>query len=297
MVRVAPSYRLDRTTLLLASGGLLMRLGGITAVAVAVASVTSGCSASSAPSAVQPTPQVIYVTPAPVLPSTSAPSVVSTETPAPTEATTPEPTSGATQDDPIVHAIKRSYGGGIWVQIVVPVTNVGTTWIDIDSSQPDYTIYDKGGGVLGTGTFTYAYPTFLGPGQTGYLADTASIDGAKTTEVGKVETTATYQEVAQDDAVILTTAHVKNRNGTYGDNPTSTGTITNTSTTSAESAHVGAFYFDGSGRLLGFSSTNLIENLGANKTKGFETLAEYGPPFTISAIKKTIVLAGCDYCN
>lgn len=173
--------------------------------------------------------------------------------------------------------------------IVVEVKNTGAGWIELLASSSDWTIYDADNAVVTTGGFIYAYPTYLAPGETGYLAEHAVINDVKAKSFKRVETDGQYAPVEAADAIILTASKTKNRLDS-GETITA-GTITNKSDQDVQNAHVGAFYFDAKGKLLGFSSTNLVENLRAGKSKGFVTLGEHAFK---GKVAKTIVLAGGD---
>lgn len=173
--------------------------------------------------------------------------------------------------------------------IVVEVKNTGAGWIELLPSSSDWTIYGADDAVITTGGFVYAYPTYLAPGATGYLAEHAVVNGVRAKTFKRVETTGQYAPVDAADAIVLMASKTKNRLDS-GETITA-GTITNKSDQDVQSAHVGAFYFDAKGKLLGFSSTNLVENLRAGKSKGFVTLGEHAFKGTIA---KTVVLAGSD---
>ena len=84
------------------------------------------------------------------------------------------------------------------------------------------------------------------------------------------------------------------RRATIGDGLYVTGTVTNTSDQNVSSAHVGAVFLDAKGVPIGFSSTNLVENLSAGKTKGFETLPS-ACAINRSSVAKVVVLDGSSY--
>jgi hypothetical protein len=180
--------------------------------------------------------------------------------------------------------------------IVVEVKNTGNAWVHLEPSESDFTIYEPDDTVATTGSFLYSYPAYLGPGQTGYFAEEITTDDAKARNMKRVETNTYFNEADQSDAILLTVAKVKNTRPAYSfDGITTSGTVTNRSGQDVTQASVGAFYFDGNGRLLGFSYTNLVENLADGQTKGFKTVSGAPPSLRITAIKRTEVLAAPSY--
>jgi hypothetical protein len=176
--------------------------------------------------------------------------------------------------------------------IIIELKNEGTGWAELRGG--DYTIYDGSENVLGTGSFSYSYPRFLAPGATGYLADGAYVENAKASAIKRVEADGGYDEASAEDVIELSTAKAQIKRESYGDGLYVTGTVTNKSSEDVQSAHVGAFFLDAAGRPIGFAYTNLIENLTAGKTKGFETVAS-DCPIKRTSVAKVVVLAGNDF--
>lgn len=175
--------------------------------------------------------------------------------------------------------------------IIVELFNEGGGWAELRGG--DYTVYDDDENVVGTGSFTYSYPRYLAPGATGYLADDGYFEDTKITKLKRVEADGRYDDVEVEDAVSLKTAKVQIKRESYGDGLHTTGTVTNASTIAVDSAHVGSFFLDTKGRPIGFSYTNLVSDLTAGKTKGFETL-DSSCPIKRSSVDKVVTLAGDD---
>ncbi len=237
----------------------------------ASAEPTSAASPTTAPPSATPTAATNEVTPAP----------------------TPAASAAVDKVRDYVRACSRVTSGYAVAVIIVTVKNTGNTWVRLEPGETDYTVYDANGNVTTTRTFLYAYPKYLAPGETGYLADGAVVDGAKAAEFKRVESDGRYTKVDASDAVVLTASKIKIRKESYGNGRIATGLVTNKSSQNVEQAHAGAFFLDAKGQAIGFSSTNLIENLGAGKTKGFETVTT-DCPVNWSLVKKTVVLIGDD---
>jgi hypothetical protein len=175
--------------------------------------------------------------------------------------------------------------------IIIELLNQGTGWAELAGG--DYTIYDNDENVVGTGSFTYSYPKYLAPGAVGYLADDAVLEDVRAKNIKRVEADGSYGDADQEDVIELKTAKVKVKREAYGDGLHTTGTITNTSSTDVQSAHVASFFIHKNGKPIGFAYTNLIENLRAGKTKGFETTDSWCP-VKKSSVDKVVTIAADD---
>ena len=173
--------------------------------------------------------------------------------------------------------------------VIVELVNEGTGWAELMGG--DYTVYDDDENVVGTGSFSYSFPRYLAPGATGYLADGAYFEDTKVAKLKRVEADGSYDNVELEDVIQLKTQKVQIKRESYGDGLHTTGTVTNKSTEDVDSAYVGSFFLDGKGRAIGFAYTNLIDNLTAGKTKGFETL-DSTCGIKRSSVKKVVTLAG-----
>ncbi len=184
--------------------------------------------------------------------------------------------------------------GSDYVQynLIVEVKNVGTGWAEIGNG--DWTLYAKDESVLDTGNFSYAFPRYLAPGKTGYLADSGLSDEFKLKEVGRLDADGSYDTIDADEVVVLKTSKIKNKRDSYDGSWSTTGVVSNPTGEDIDSVHVGAFYLDSKGRPLGFSYTNLVDNLRAGKGKGFETLGDT-PAIKSGAVAKTVVYASPSY--
>lgn len=249
----------------------------------------SSAAASTAPMTSAPAAPTAEVTPSPT--PTLAPNEA---TPDPTSEPTPEPTEELVSSADITRQYVRACTSYGWTEAVVIATikNTGTTWVELLASDSDYTVLDADGNVTTTGSFSYAYPRYLAPGQVGYLADDLTTDSAKAAEFRKVEVDGQYLDADQADAILLQASRIKIATDSFGER-TATGLLKNTSSTDVDNAHVAAFFMDAKGNPIGFTWTNLVENVRAGKTKGFETVGDTCQP-KWSNVKKIVVLAGDD---
>ncbi len=174
--------------------------------------------------------------------------------------------------------------------MIAEVKNIGSTWVKMQGFESDYTITATDGSVATTGTFSYAFPTYLAPGETGYLATDVSVENLNAEDLESAEANSYFDEAQEADATILTVDNIKNRLGDEYSSTITTGKVTNTSGDDVESFHVGAFYLNADGKPIGFSYSNLGQNLAAGQTKAFETLSggPYGP---LKNVAETVVLA------
>jgi hypothetical protein len=258
--------------------GKLKNAGAIALIVVAMA----GCQAQSAAGTLEPT-QIGSAT-------TSAVPVATESTPtgaAVTPASTPEAVAG----DAVLRRtgytlIKYKEFGYVNYQVIIAVHNDGGGWAEITGG--DYTVYDSSGGVATTGDFLYAYPRFLGPGETGFVFDESSTNDAPLAAFVKLDGDVLY-DLVDGPGAVLKTAHIALVQDSYSGELSAKGTVTNTSSEAVGELVIGVFYFDSRGKLLGASYTNLVDNLAPGQTKGFETVS--GPKLRKSSVASTKVFA------
>lgn len=248
-----------------------------------VLAILVGCSGAEPSSTLTPASAGTQtVAPEPTSNAETPQPTANAETPAPAtdptpNAETPSPTAvpegkGAVVREGMIR-YQHKYSDYPEATIYIEVKNIGTGWIEVLARESDWTVYNEAGEVVDTGKFAYAYPRYLAPGETGYLAEDYPFVGEKLADLVRVETNSYSASVDESDVIVLKTAKTKNTRDTNGEGYETSGVVTNTSAEEVPSAHVGAFYFNANGKLIGFSYTNLVENLGAGQTKGFKTLA------------------------
>lgn len=286
----------------------------VIAAAVAIIALV-GCSGTAAPSQsprshqattslepqVSPSPTPLVSISPTIAETTPAPSSTSEPlspppTPTPTAAPTASPTGAPAPTEPPVgvgeqgdvHLIVFGDRDFLQAQVVQEVVNTGGGWIELSPFESTYAIYAPDGTVSETGSFTYAYPRFLGPGQKGYLAEDVYPDVGRD-ELGRVEVDAYYQEIDQPD-VLLTVANLKVRKADYGGGLEATGEVVNESAEQVDSATVGVFFLDAAGKPLGFAYTNLVDNIAPNGKKPFTTVGDT-PKISPNDVAQTLTFA------
>jgi hypothetical protein len=209
-------------------------------------------------------------------------------TPAPTKLVTPEPKADLQKVKEVVLAWK-TYKGSAYVdyQVIVELKNLGTGWAEVSGFDSDYTVLDAGGDVTTTGSFTYEFPKFIGPGETGYLIEDSSDDGVKTTDFASVQVDGRYDDVDAADQVLKVTG-IKWHRDAYDGTLTATGFVT--STEDLTDAALAVVCISDTGQILGATWTNLLQNITAGKPKGFETVANT-PPLRVSQCAKSLGFA------
>jgi len=196
---------------------------------------------------------------------------------APSTATVPPPPSPTPASSVSITAKKliawkAQYSSYVNYYVIAEIKNEGTMWAQLSTFDSDYTIYDGAGKVTTTGTFTYAYPDYIGPGDTGYLIEDSAEDGLAVSDFATLDVNGRYGDVdgPPDDQLVVSNATL--RSSSFGGGWEATGEVTNTGTVAVDSAHAGAVYFDAAGNIIGASTTNLIENVEVGQTKGFRTI-------------------------
>lgn len=110
----------------------------------------------------------------------------------------------------------------------------------------------------------------------------------------RVEVNAYFNETEESEAIVLVVETSKNKAGDEFDGTTTTGKVKNTSSEEVDSFHVGAFYLDANNKPLGFSYTNLGQNLAPGQSKAFETIGS-GPNVPLGNIKNTRIFAASSF--
>jgi hypothetical protein len=124
-----------------------------------------GVTASAAPSRAAPTSG----TPLATASAASSPPPVA---PSPSVVPMPEPAFQLGQPTAVTW---QGSLGETRLQVIVPVRNVGSGWIQLPRSTSTYRVTDENGDEVASGVFTAALPSSFGPGEVGYLVDTVSV--------------------------------------------------------------------------------------------------------------------------
>jgi hypothetical protein len=183
---------------------------------------------------------------------------------------TPPPRADLVQGDIVVLA-----WDGESYYVVIEITNQGGGWGQLSPSDSDYTVYDSFGGIVKTGSFVYAYPKFVGPGETAYFVD-FSVDDSEIppTAFAWVEADVRYDDVDEPD-VTFEVADITWRRDSHGGGMIATGSLV--ATADVSDAAVAVLCFDGEGNVIGVTTTNLVQQVMAGEPKEFETVVPAPP--------------------
>jgi hypothetical protein len=240
-------------------------------------------------------------TEAPASASTAASGApAASDTPAPSDAgvtpepATPAPTAAAATEPVITNRFFKVWTDSIsyaHYEAIIEVSNGTANPVDIGGGSQDFTIYAKDGTVLSTGSFSYAFPKVVAPGEKGYLISSSTFDqGVKAKTVGKFEESLSWSEGTEATPVFKVSA-VKVSQESYGSGLQVSAVVTNTTGTDATMAVAGFVFFDGSGHIIGGLYDNMVGNVFAGKSKGVKTSYPGTPPLKPSAVKKTFSCA------
>ena len=214
---------------------------------------------------------------APVETQTAEASAAEEPTAEPTEEPTPEPTqrptatpaATLTRIHQLVYAWKQEFGDYTNYQVIVSLENSGGGWAEVSGFDSDYQVLDADGGLTTTGSFIYAFPEFIGPGETGYLIADGIEEGADPATFASIEADGRY-DVADEPDVTFTIDELNLVKHAYEAGYTATGFVT--ATGDVTDAGIAVVCLDAEGKPLGATWTNLVQNLSAGERKGFETV-------------------------
>ncbi|MEK6191352.1 MAG: hypothetical protein AABM41_03385 [Chloroflexota bacterium] len=198
-------------------------------------------------------------------------------TPRPTPPPTPEPEGVVEKTQEVVLAWQREFSDYVSYQVVLEVQNIGTGWAELSAFDSDYTILRPDGSVVTTGSFTYEYPTFVGPGEFGYLiADGSDIGGGGSVvaDYATVEISGRYDPVASPEATFEVT-DIALKPEAFGGGQVATGFVTPSE--DVTDAALAVICLGPEGQVWGGTWTNLLQNLTAGQPKGFETVGGIPP--------------------
>jgi hypothetical protein len=213
------------------------------------------------------------------------------EEPTPTPEPTPRPTEAPAADlarvHQVVYAWTQEFSDFISYQVIISIVNEGSGWAEVSAFDSDYQVLDANGGLVTTGFFTYAYPAFLGPGETGYLIGEGFEEGLDPASFVTVEADGRYEEADGPD-VTFTFTDVQLIKEEFDAGYTANGFMT--ADAEVTDAAVAVVCLDAEGTPLGATWTNLVQNLSPGEPKGFETIGS-SPPLDPSLCAQLVALA------
>ena len=211
--------------------------------------------------------------------------------PSPTSspAAAPTGTAEAAPGQPVITTWKGQYGE-TRVQIILPVRNAGSGWLQLPRSSSTYLVTDSDGVEVARGVFTAALPAYIGPGDTGYLVDTLSVAFANADEYRSAETTVAAIPVSKPD-VDLSVGGVELSQGLDG-GLRATGSVRNEGPTPARSVVAGVVVVGENGVAEGaLLDLTDIGDLEPGMTLEFDTEYPGAPPITGGSPRKVLGFA------
>jgi len=190
-------------------------------------------------------------------------------------------TNGAAEPapgEPVIATWKGQYGE-TRVQIILPVRNTGSGWLQLPRSSSAYLITDSEGLEVARGVFTAALPESIGPGDTGYLVDTLSVAFANADEYRSAKTAVRAIPVSKPD-VVLSVGEVELSKGSDG-GLRATGTVHNGGAATARSVVAGVIAVGENGVAVGaLLDLTDVGDLEPGMTVEFDTEYPGAPPIT-----------------
>lgn len=268
--------------------------GSLRAIATAVLAILlAACSGSASLESSSANPASV---------SSAAPTSEASEsgaaTPEPAEATaSPQPAGDQGAEPVISQTFFKTWQDSIGTahyQAILEVSNpTNGSVVDVSGGSQDYTIYDKSGSVITTGSFNYAWPPKIGPGAKSYLIDSGIFDeGTKLKNVGKFEPSTSWStEASGDPTELFPVSNVKVSAAPYEEGLQVSAVVKNNTNKNADQAVAGFVFFNADGKIIGGLYDNTVDQIFAGKSKGVKTSYPGTPPLKPSAVKKTISVA------
>ena len=176
------------------------------------------------------------------------------------------------------------------VMVIQQLKNISDHWIQVSARESDYTIKSTNGNVVAAGTFRYAYPTYLAPGDTGYLIDQFLEGDAPIANLTNLTVDARFRDINEKPTRRLETQNTTLRSadelpgGLYV-----TGEAQNVGEEDVVSAHVGAVFFDAAGAIIGASTSDDLQHVAVGTKEAFETRP--GNPLDQTTVANFVVYA------
>ena len=204
----------------------------------------------------------------------ATPSPTARPTARPTPRATPVPVADLAKSQQVVYAWQNEFSNYISYQVIIELVNQGDGWAQLSAFDSDYQILDADGGLVTTGGFTYAFPEYVGPGESAYLIGDGLEEGLSVEQFQTVEADGRYDEADGPD-VVFTFEDVELRKDDFQDGYYAAGFVT--ADADVQDAAVAVICLDAGGVPIGATWTNLLQNLSAGSRKGFETVGTTPP--------------------
>ncbi len=175
------------------------------------------------------------------------------------------------------------------VLVMQKLQNIGTSWIQIAPRDSTYEIKSPDNNVIANSNFRRAYPTYLAPGETGYLIDDYLEGSAPIENITNLTVNARFRDIPAPPTRRLEAKNTNMRQDALPGGVYVTGEAENTGTAEVLSGHVGAVFYDSTGAVIGASTTDLLEHVLPGEREAFETRPSN--PLDITAIADYDVFA------
>jgi len=204
------------------------------------------------------------------------------------------PGASPTQPPVVIEASKLitwplATGGVIGVMVIQQVHNVGEDWVQIAARDSTYEIKAPNGNVVAANNFRHAYPTYLGPGDFGYLIDQYLEGSVPIENITTLTVSPRFRDLDQRPERRLSTTNLTLRSDELPGGLYVTGEAENVGESDIASGHVGAVFFDAAGEIIGSSTTDLLEHVAVGESGAFETRPSN--PLEESAVADFVVMA------
>jgi hypothetical protein len=176
------------------------------------------------------------------------------------------------------------------VMVIQQLQNISDHWIQVSARESDYEIKASNGNVVAAGNFRYAYPTYLAPGDTGYLIDQFLEGDAPIANLTNLTVDARFRDINEKPTRRLEAQNTTVRSsdvlpgGLYV-----TGEAQNVGEEDVVSAHVGAVFFDAAGAIIGASTSDDLQHVVVGSKEAFETRP--GNPLDQTTVANFVVYA------
>lgn len=167
--------------------------------------------------------------------------------------------------------------GTTWVQVIVEITNTGTSNLYLSSGS--YDLEDAEGHLVASQTLVSEAPDVIAPGEKGYMYEETTLDTpveGELTVLPRVDV-----EEASVDLIRYTVSDASLTEGKYGDLKI-LGRVENTSAEPGDMVQIVAVLYDADGVCIGQMFTILTDELAAGDKIGFE-MSSLSLPDTVTA--------------
>jgi hypothetical protein len=237
-------------------------------------------------------PQATVVSPTPPLTGPSATPTAggaTSQPPGGTPSQAPTAAPGALAATATIRTWQRA-PSFVELQIVATVRNDGQDRISISASRTTYEVFGNAGSTLRSGTFAYAFPASIGPGETAYLIESTEVEFVDRAAIRGVAVTPAAVAAGEQDGP-LDVSGVRWRQSDDGTLSVS-GTVTNPLDRRVRNGVVAIILLDGAKRVVaGVYDNTVASNLEPGAAETFATSYPGTPPISASSVRSYLAFA------